>query len=128
VLIGSLQNMMEGLASHEALHVYLEDKECKAELRRKSGHLSSSYPSQKRDSTRMLLDYFASILRKDSNQENRMNLTTRKLVLFSDFRSPRHQSSPWSEGKHLTSRRCSPHASLTENVCIVLQFQAPNFS
>ncbi len=47
VMTGATRTLIESLSSHDALHVYLENSGFKAEVRRKSGHLSASYPSQK---------------------------------------------------------------------------------
>jgi hypothetical protein len=77
------------LAYHGALHVYLENTGFEAEVRKKSGHLSTSYPSQKRDGTRMFVDYFSNTLSTELLTDN---FSTRKgwiLILFSDFMFPR---------------------------------------
>jgi hypothetical protein len=43
VMTGATRTLIESLSSHDALHVYLENSGFKAEVRRKSGHLSASY-------------------------------------------------------------------------------------
>jgi hypothetical protein len=69
--------------------VYLKNTGFKAEVRRKSGHLSASYPSQKRDGTRMFVDYFSSTLSTELLKDNFSTRKGHRLILFSDFRSPR---------------------------------------
>ncbi len=89
VMTGATRTLLESLASLEALHVYLENTGFKAEVRRKSGHLSASYPSQKRDGTRMLEDYFSNTLSTELLMDNFSTRKGQRLIPFSDFRSPR---------------------------------------
>jgi len=90
VMTGATSTLIESLSSLDALHVYLEDTGFKEEVRRKSGHLSASYPSQKRDGTRMLMDYLSNSLTEDLLTGSFSTRKGRRLILFSDFRSPRN--------------------------------------
>jgi len=88
VIKGATRTLLESLASHKALHVYLENTGFKAEARRKSGHLSASYQSQNRDGTRMFVDYFSNTLSTELLTDYFSTRKGRRLILFSDFRSP----------------------------------------
>jgi hypothetical protein len=87
-MTGATRTLIESLSSHNALHVYLENSGFKAEVRRKSGHLSVSYPSQKKDGTPMLVDYFPNTLSSELLSDNFTSRKGRRLILFSDLRSP----------------------------------------
>jgi hypothetical protein len=70
VMTGATRTLIESLSSYDALHVYLENSGFKAEVRRKSGHLSASCPSQKKDGTQMLVDYFSNTLSSELLSDN----------------------------------------------------------
>jgi hypothetical protein len=52
--------------------------------------MSASYPSQKRDGTRMLVDYLSNTLSSELLSDRFTSRKGRRLILFSDFRSPRN--------------------------------------
>jgi hypothetical protein len=115
-MTGATRTLIESLSAHDSLHVYLEDSGFKAEVRRKSGHLSSSYPSQKRDGTRMLVDYFSNSLTEELLTGCFKTRKGRRLILFSDFRSPRNSVLPivgWKASQILSSDTVAGDQTLT---------------
>jgi hypothetical protein len=81
-MTGATRTFIESLASDDALHVYLENMGFKAEVRRKSGHLSASYPYQKRDGKRIIVDNFSNTLSTELLMDNFSTRKGQRLILF----------------------------------------------
>jgi len=105
VMRGAMFRLMRDLSEQEGLHVYMENHRFNGEISHRSGHLSARHPPQRMDTAVRLMDYFSYLYKKDDMAVDPLNKLTRKLLLFSDFRSARMTvllAGGWAAGRVLS--------------------------